>query len=137
MLRRGREARSWTDYILGKDRRLFGNFSVQDPWHNSDHYTMLGCLLSASLTEHKRYLGGRKKLPLRPPTKPMREDNAFAALWRAVPKTNMREAIWNEWISADTWRLVDKRVSARRDPAKGQALKRRLGRAIKASLAED
>ena len=41
------------------------------------------------------------------------------------------------WISAETWRLVDKRVSARRDPAKGQALKRRLGRAIKASLAAD
>ena len=32
---------------------------------------------------------------------------------------------------------VDERVSARRDLAKGRALKRRLGRAIKASLAAD
>ena len=37
----------------------------------------------------------------------------------------------------ETWRLVDERVSARRDPAKGQAIKIRLGRAIKASLVAD
>ena len=33
--------------------------------------------------------------------------------------------------------LVDKRVSARRDPRKGQAIKRKLGRAVKVSLAAD
>ena len=37
----------------------------------------------------------------------------------------------------EAWRLVDERVSARQDLAKGQDIKRRLGRAIKASLAED
>ena len=50
MLRKGREARSWTDYILGTDRHIFGNVSVQDPRHNLDHYMVLGCLPSASLT---------------------------------------------------------------------------------------
>ena len=35
MLRRGREVRSRTDYILGTDRRLFGNVSVRDPRHIS------------------------------------------------------------------------------------------------------
>ena len=49
----------------------------------------------------------------------------------------MGEARRNEWISTETWRLVNERVSARPDPAKGQAIKRRLGRAIKASLAAD
>ena len=38
---------------------------------------------------------------------------------------------------AATWRLVDERVSARRDIAKDQALICRLGCAIKASLQED
>ena len=38
---------------------------------------------------------------------------------------------------AATWRLVDERVSARRDPAKDQALIRRLGCAIKAILETD
>ena len=68
MLRQGREVRSRTDYILGTDCRLFGNVSFRDPMHNSDHYMVLGCLYINSLTEHKRYLGGRKKLPLKPPT---------------------------------------------------------------------
>ena len=76
-------------------------------------------------------------MPLRPPTKPTREDDVFAAQRRDVLKANSREARWNEWILAETWRLVDERVSARRDPAKRQALKRRLGCAIKGSLAAD
>ena len=52
MLQKGREVRSRTDYILGTDRRLFGNVSVRDPRHNSNHYTVLGCLHSASMREH-------------------------------------------------------------------------------------
>ena len=35
------------------------------------------------------------------------------------------------------WRLVNERVSARQDPRYGQAFKRQLGRAVKASLAAD
>ena len=76
-------------------------------------------------------------MPLRPPTETTREDDTFAALRRAVPKARVREARRNEWISTETWRLEDERVSARQDPAKGQALKIRLGSAIKASLAAD
>ena len=57
------------------------------------------------------------------------EDKIFAALRRDVPKPRAREARKNEWISAATWRLVDERVSALRDPAKDQTLIRRLGRA--------
>ena len=76
-------------------------------------------------------------MPLSLPTEPTREDDAFAAQQRAVPKARTREARRNEWISTKTWRLVDERVSARRDPARGQAIKIRLRRAIKASLEED
>ena len=56
MIRKGREVRSRTDYILGTDRRLFRNVAVRDPWHNSDHYMVLGCISSAPPTEHKGYL---------------------------------------------------------------------------------
>ena len=49
----------------------------------------------------------------------------------------MREASKNEWILTETWRLSDERVSARRDPAKGQTIRRRLGRAIKANMMVD
>ena len=129
--------RSRTDYILGTDGRLLGNVSVRDPRHNSDRYMVLGCLHSASLREHARYLGGRKRLPLRPPPAPTREDRIFAALRRAFPKPQAREARKNVWISATTWRLVYERVSALWDISKDQALIWRLGHAIKESLRED
>ena len=48
-----------------------------------------------------------------------------------------REAIRNAWISETTWRLIDERISARRDPRYGQAFTRRLRKEIKKSLAED
>ena len=95
---------------------LFGNVSVRDHRNNSYHYMVLGCLPSASLAEHKRYLGGRKKLPLRPLKDPTREDDAFTSLRRVIPKAKAKEARHNEWISAETWRLVDERVSARSNP---------------------
>ena len=98
---------------------------------------VLGCLPSASLTEHNRYLERQEKFPLTPPTEPAREDDAFAALRRYVCKMRAKEARRNEWVLTDTWRLIDERVSSRRDPEKGQAIKRSLGRAIKASLAAD
>ena len=64
MIRVGREVRYQTDYILGTGLCLFWNVSVRDPRHNSYHYMFLGCLYSAPLREHSRFLGGRKQLPL-------------------------------------------------------------------------
>ena len=52
-----REVRSRTDFILGKDSHMFWNIFGWDPWHNSDHFMVLGCLFSAAQREHTRYLG--------------------------------------------------------------------------------
>ena len=100
--------------------------SLQDcghpgPTDNSDHYLVLGCIRSAPLREHTKYLGRRTRLPLQPPTIPTREYGLFAALRRATTKPKAREARKNVWILADMWRLVDKRVSTRWDPARDQA----------------
>ena len=84
-----------------------------------------------------RCIGGWKKIPLRLPIDPTREDKIFAALRRSVPKARAREAWRNEWILAATWRLVDERVSAHQDTSKGQTITRRLGRTIKVSLTTD
>ena len=92
MVPSGREVRSRTYYILGTDHRLFWNVSVRYPRHNSNHYLVLGCLRSAPLRKHSEYLGRRKRLPLRPPTTPTREDGLFTALHRAVPKPKARDA---------------------------------------------
>ena len=72
MIQAGREVRSRTDYIMGMDLRLFWNVSVRDSRYNAYNYMVLGCLHSASLREHSRYLGGRNRPPLRPPTTPTR-----------------------------------------------------------------
>ena len=49
MVQVGREVRSQPYYILGADRCLFWNVTIQDPRHNSDHYLVLGCLRGSPL----------------------------------------------------------------------------------------
>ena len=75
-------------------------------------------------------------MPLRPPTEPTRGDGIFEALRRAIPKPHEREKYKDAWISGETWRLVNKRVSARRG-MRVRVRIRRLGRAIRASLKGD
>ena len=64
----------------------------------------------------------------------MRKDGLFAALHRAVLKPKARDVRKNAWNSETTWRLVDERVSTRRDPARDQHLIWRLGHDITMSL---
>ena len=136
MVREGKVVMYRTDYLLGTDRSLFRNVSVRDPRHNTDHFMVVGCLRSALERKHARYIMVRRKMPLRPPTEPTREDGIFAALRRAVPKPRARDRHKNAWISEETWRLVNKRVSARRGTGVRMRI-RRLGRAIRASLQGD
>ena len=49
MVRLGSEVRSWMDYTLGMDHRLFSNVYVQDPSHNFYYYLILWCLCSSTL----------------------------------------------------------------------------------------
>ena len=113
MVRLGMEVRSRTDYIMGKYFCLFRNVDFREPQHNSDYYMVLGCLCSTPLGEHTKYRGQSTRLPLWPPTTPTREDGIFADLWIVISKPKAWEARKNVWILADTWRLVNKRVSAR------------------------
>ena len=53
-----------------------------------------------------------------------------------MPKPHMREQHRNAWISDETWKLVDERVSGRREPRAQTRMRRLLG-AIKASLKGD
>ena len=67
---------------------------------------------------------------------PTRENGIFASLRRAVPKPHARDRHKNAWISEETWRLIDERVSARRVTGVHMSI-RKLGRAIRASLRGD
>ena len=114
MVRGGKAVRSRTDYILGTDRSIFRNVAVRDPRHNSDHYMVMGLLRGGTVRENIRYIVGRRTLPLTPPKQPMREDSLFGDMRRAVTKPQPREQHRNKWISEETWRLVDERVTMRR-----------------------
>ena len=105
----GRVVWSCTDYIMGSDRWIFQNMSVQDPRHNSNHIMVLGCLCGASLRQHSCYLGCKTRLLLRPPSRQMRigADKIFTELQHAITKLEKRVARHNSWISAETWRIVD------------------------------
>ena len=100
---------------------------------------VLGSLRGASLREHSNYIGSRTCPPLRPPGRQTRTraEKPFAELRPAVPKLEKQSARHNLWISAETWRLVDERVSTRRDPGRDQQHLRQLGRAIRVALKED
>ena len=134
-----RVVRSRKDYILGSNRQIFQNVAVQDPRQNYDHFIVVGILHGASPREHSTYLWSRTRLTLRPPGRQTRThaDELFTELWRAIPKPNKRSACRNLWISAEMWRLVNERVSTRRDPGQDQQRLRRLGQDIRDSFKEE
>ena len=73
---------------------------------------------------------------MKPPKRLTREDELFGDLRWAVLKPQPQEQHRNAWISEETWRLVDERVTMRRK-LRAQTGIRRLGRAIQASLNGD
>ena len=94
---------------------------------------VVGHLRSEMAREHAQYIKGRRKIPLKPPKEPTREDELFGDLRRAVPQPHEREKHRNVWISEETWRLADERISAKRG-TRVRARLRRLGRDFRASL---
>ena len=64
------------------------------------------------------------------------EDELFGDLRRVVPKPHEWEKHRNAWISEETWRLANKRVSAK-GGTRVQARLRRPGRAFRACLKGD
>lgn len=93
MARQGRMITSKTDYVLGTDRRAFRNVQTRDPRCNSDHYMVVANLWPATVREHRRCLGERKRFPLKPPKggQQTEADKVFAELKAAIPKPEPRE----------------------------------------------
>ena len=119
-VRQGRVVRYQTNYILGSDCWIFQNMAGWEPRPNYDHFMVVEFLHGASLREHYRYLRCRTRLLLYPPGRQMRTraEKLFAELWRAVPKPEKQTARRNSWISEETWRLFDERVSAMQEPGR-------------------
>ena len=97
---------------------------------------VMGLLRGGTAKAHGKYIAGRRKIPLKPPRRLTREDEFFGDLRQAVLKPQPQEQHWNTWISEETWRLVDERVTMRRKTRARTGL-RRLGQAIQASMKGD
>ena len=67
----------------------------------------------------------------------MRAENIFEELRSAVSKPDKGAARHNSWILEETWRIIDKRVSARQEHGQCQARVQRLGQAIRVALKGD
>ena len=101
---------------------------------------VVGTLLLAPKKQNLAYLKARKRFPLRiPKGGPMtRADALFQALKAQMPPPNRTESrARRDWISAETWKLVDRRSALRRNGNHEQAEARRLTRQIRTSFKED
>ena len=64
-------------------------------------------------------------------------DKIFAELRRSVSKPDKRTVRHKSWISAERWRIVNKRVYTRQEHRRYQRQLMRLGRAIREFIKED
>jgi hypothetical protein len=133
--------RSRCDYILGTDRRLFTTVSIRDPrYFSSDHYMLIARYLISPTPSHKLYLKGRKRLPLKPPTKgPLSQADTLFQEVKAncPPRHTPTKPNYQNWLSQDTLKLIDTRCSLRRNPQHDRTEARRLTRAINTAIKGD
>jgi hypothetical protein len=139
MRRRERIIMSRCDYILSTDRRIFSNVTIREPRHyTTDHYMILGILLSEPMKAHRSYINGRKRYPLHPQKwgPKTKTDALFEDLKGSIQRNPKRDRVWTPWISKETWALVDKKAalkqSTRSSPREDKRLKRQIHRAIRA-----
>ena len=95
--------------------------NVRDPRHKSDHFMVVGCLCGDS--PRNFFLPRAQDAHTATSARPSDEDAAdtiFAELRRAVLNPDKRAARHDLWISAETWILVDERVSARQETGREQ-----------------
>jgi len=83
----GTSRRSKCDYICCRDRRLFTNVALREPetYSKTDHYMVKATFLNATPRAHKKYLLGRKKVPLQHNGPYTPADNLFRILVDNVP----------------------------------------------------
>jgi len=139
--RQGRLYSTKPDYFLSEPdmRRRFRNVSLRKLRHHAtDHRAIVGRLWGGNqkwLDKYRRNVG---KCPFRlPRTAPYTlQEHLFQELKATVEKKAIRASPRNQWISQETWALVDRRAQLRSRgslPGNNYALSRQIG----ASFARD
>ena len=106
---------------------------------NSDHRAIVAVFYTEDKEQLTQYRRRRERFPIRlPKWGPRTEHEAmFEALQSNCEPPSPRTIKANHWISEVTWTLIDHRAQLRREGRLTQALTRRLGREVKASLKAD
>jgi hypothetical protein len=139
MRRRERIMMSRYDTILSTYRRIFSNVTIREPRHyTTDHYMILGILLSEPIKAHRSYINVHKRYPLHPQKwgPKTKTDALFEDLKGSIKQNPKRDRMWTPWISKETWALVDKKAaqkqSTRFSPREDKRLRRQIHRANRA-----
>ena len=128
---------SWTNYILGTNRRLLQTVAFWDSRHNTYHYLVMVCLQGAAPAAHSRYIVERICFPINPPKTLGGVDQMFVEIQGVIPNPPWLECPLQAWISTETFHLIDTRIAARQSRDGAQKCVQTLSRQIKAILQED
>jgi hypothetical protein len=105
---------SRTDYILTRDITDFTFLKIKQPRFDSDHRMVLAGLNVDNKYREKIYITRRARLDIKIKDA-TRVDTILEELKDEVPKRNRKvEDRKQSWISLETWKLIDQKVSARR-----------------------
>ena len=129
----GEPTRSKVDYCFAEETKDVASIRLKQPRYcNTDHRCYVGEVLGGSRKLYGKYRRKRSECPI-PFTRTTEADKLLAELKEEV-KTQQKIAIrQNSWISAETWRLFDKRRQAgqNRQWEKYRDLKKETRRALR------
>jgi len=139
MQREDRWVSSQPDYVLTRkgDRGLFRNVSIKRPrHHDSDHRAVVATIYAGSSRQIRGYRKRRGRFPVRLQRVGPRTatESKFEDLKAACEEPPPRQRAANNWILAETWRLVDERAMLRAKGTLSQQKHRQLNRKVKAGL---
>jgi hypothetical protein len=141
-MRRGRRwVTSQCDYFLGRatNSRKFCSVCLRTPFnHDLDHCAIITEICAGSKTKMTAYCKQMARFPITLPRGPQDKlTTLFGELRLDVEAPPLRAQSCNQWISAPTWALIDKRAAMRQQGKLMQQAACLIGRQITAGLKGD
>jgi exonuclease III len=139
MSRQEQVIHSRCDYIMAEDRREFLAVKITNPrLFDSDHHAVIGTLKARPKQDNRLYKKQRSSFPLKvhrghANQAEQLQKQLMREAKKAAEPTNRR----SEWISNETWILIDRRAQGRRDNSVSGNNLRRLNTQIRKSLRRD
>ena len=129
--------RSACDHVLTDTPAGFRNCQRRFPRYETDHLALVATLRVGNPREHRRYVRGRERFPLPPPT--LEQSSEADLLLSTLRENRTKRGTGNgrrqSWISEETWSWIDAKAMARRRGDSAEL--RRLKPLVKRGLRRD